>query len=349
MSAETTNWLNRFTLQSAKAWHTSEQLQKVYGTVYDGAIPVDDVATRLFGWTPLEGPLMSSYTDITADGVETVTVIDPTSKNIIRPRGALGEDYPAAILGTFKQGYKIHGYKEWLLDNVASLLDDGLGIYSAGLLKGGAQGWVQVTVPETITTPEGVTFRPNLLAVTSLDGSLATTYKRTVSNAVCDNTMSLALSEVGQQYKIKHSRYSDVKLMDARNALAMVHQIADEFSAEVAALCATTVTDSQFDAFLSEIAPKADAQSGALKTGRAATIAQNRWDAMKSLWASDARVAPWKNTAYGVLQAENTYAHHVGTVKGDRDERNMSMAVSGGFDKLDNSTLATLAKVLQTA
>jgi hypothetical protein len=35
---------------------------------------------------------------------------------------------------------------------------------------------VSVEVPETITTSEGVAFRSNLLACTSHDGSLATTF-----------------------------------------------------------------------------------------------------------------------------------------------------------------------------
>ncbi len=53
--------------------------------------------------------------------------------------------------------------------------------------------------PTTITTPEGVEFRPNLLATTSFDGSIATTFKRTVTATVCDNTRELALAEKAQQ------------------------------------------------------------------------------------------------------------------------------------------------------
>ena len=49
---------------------------------------------------------------------------------------------------------------------MANILDDDLSISSAGLLRGGAVAWVEVSVPESITTPEGVVFRPNLLATT---------------------------------------------------------------------------------------------------------------------------------------------------------------------------------------
>jgi len=53
-----------------------------------------------------------------------------------------------------------------------------------------------------------VEFRPNLLATTSFDGSIATTFKRTVTTTVCDNTRELALTEKGQHYKVKHTRGS---------------------------------------------------------------------------------------------------------------------------------------------
>ena len=48
-------------------------------------------------------------------------------------------------------------------------------------------------MPDKIATPDGVAFRPNLLATTSFDGSIATTYKRTVTITVCDNIRELWL------------------------------------------------------------------------------------------------------------------------------------------------------------
>jgi len=80
-----------------------------------------------------------------------------------------------------------------LLTTVADLLDDDLVNSSAGLLRGGAIAWVEVSMPDTIATPDGVTFRPNLLATTSFDGSIATTYKRTVTITVCENIRELWL------------------------------------------------------------------------------------------------------------------------------------------------------------
>lgn len=104
----------------------------------------------------------------------------------------------------------------------------------------------------------GFAFRPNLLATTSFDGSIATTFKRTVTATVCDNTRELALAEQGQAYRVKHSRYSHAKLGEARDALAMVHTLADDFAAEVAALTRLEVSPAQWSRFLDLHVPVAD-------------------------------------------------------------------------------------------
>ena len=218
-------------------------------------------------------------------------------------------------MGIFASGYAMHQYDEWLLTTVANILDDDLSISSAGLLRQGAVAWVEVSVPESITTPEGVEFRPNLLATTSFDGSIATTFKRTVTDVVCDNTRETALAESGQAYKVKHSRHSHARLHDARDALAMVHTLADDFAHEVAQLCATTVTDAQWARFLDAHVPRHGADGEPL-TARALTVADRKRDVLQRLYRHDDRVAPWAGTAHGVVAAVNTYEHHEARVRG---------------------------------
>ena len=50
-------------------------------------------------------------------------------------RQAIYADDTGDVLGVFADGYTIHQYQDWLLDKVASILDDGLSIGSAGLLR----------------------------------------------------------------------------------------------------------------------------------------------------------------------------------------------------------------------
>lgn len=348
MSRETMEWLNTYTLQSRNAWHTDANIQRMLDapTVYDGPIPVADVESRLFHWEPIEAEVIGRATVLNAEGVESIEIIDPDRKAILRPPGALGPDDKGAMMGVFKSGYQPHSYREWLVKNVATILDDNLSVFSAGLLRGGAQAWVQVSVPDVIETPEGVTFRPNLLAVTSFDGSLATRYMRTIMNTVCDNTMAAALAEDGESYKLKHTKYSGYKVMEARDALALIHTITDDFAEEVAKLTSVKVSPGDWQKFLDDLAPLTN-EDGTAKEGRGATMAQNKHDEMNRLWNHDERVAPWKGTAWGVVQAVNTHTHHIQTVRGsERDERNMTMAVTGGFDKLDQMTTEKILAIV---
>lgn len=347
MSRETIEHLNQntligFTDKRGHAWHYRADAQGAEPNHYGQAVPLADVRRRLFHWEALSRPVSVSLpaTLDDADGVDAEGNL--TRSMLIDGKQAIVRSDTGHVMGIFAEGYSIHQYDEWLLGTVGTILDDSLSIGSAGLLKGGAVAWVSVEVPDTITTPEGVTFRPNLLACTSMDGSLATTFKRVVTNTVCDNTMAAALGEAGQVYKVKHSRYSKAKITQARDALAVVHTIADDFAAEVAALTQIGVTAQDWKKFLEAVAPiEADTK------GRSLTMAENKRETLNRLYRWDERVAPWSGTAYGVLQAVNTYTHHEGIVRGaDRAERNMLRAVTGGVDKLDTDTLATLTKVL---
>jgi len=76
-------------------------------------------------------------------------------------------------------------------------------------------------------------------------------------------------------------------------------------------------------------------------------MADTKRQQLTELYTEDPRVAPWSGTAHGVLQAVNTYEHHLGAVRGaSRPERNMIRTATGEFGKLDRSTLATLRSVM---
>jgi phage/plasmid-like protein (TIGR03299 family) len=338
VSAETRQHLNTYVLigntdKRGFAWHHDPTLQSDEPNHYPGFIPIEDVVRRLFDWEPLTGDVTS--TAISLDGV--LQVKDPSRKAILRPPGVLGADDQGGIMGIFTQGYQGHSYKQWLLAEVANILDDGLGITAAALLAQAGVAFVEVSVPDTVTTPSGIEFRPNLLAATSYNGSLSTTYKKTANNSVCDNTMAVALRFVGEVFRVRHTRHSTLKLAEVRDALAIVHTMAEEFTEQVEQLTNVSVSEGDWAAFLDSLAPIPEAQ------GRGRTMALNKRDALERLWNSDPRVAPWRNTAWGTIQAVNTYSHHLESVRGkSRQERNMLRSITGEFEKLDASTLQTL-------
>jgi len=172
------------------------------------------------------------------------------------------------------------------------------------------------------------------------DGSVATTYGRKVQLVVCDNTHAVAMSERGQQIKVRHSRHSHVKLADAREALALVHTIAEDFAREVAQLTSVAVSDGDWARFVDELAPLPG------EGGRARTLAQTKREALQRLWDHDTRVAPWRGTAFGAMQAVNTFAHHESIVRGmGRSERNMLRAATGEIDALDRRSVEAILQI----
>ena len=340
MSTETPLHLNTqtligFTAKRGKAWHYRAELQGAESNHYEGAIPVEDVRRRLFNFKFVEGDVTTTY--LSEDGVTTIT--DPTRKTIINPK-------TGKVLYVPKLGFQIHDYDEWLIQNVVTILDADLFIGSAGLLKDTGVAWVQVEMEDTVETPEGVAFRPFFTSATSVDGSLSSTYQCGAQVVVCDNTLAASLTEQdATRVKIRHSRKSLNRIQEVRDALQLVHTVADDFSAQVKALCEVTVDDKTWAAFLDAHVELPE------KPGRGRTLAENKRDALSSLWNHDERVSPWRNTAFGVVQAVNTYTHHVQSVRGDvtRAERNAERAVTGKVAALDASTLETLNKVLVLA
>ena len=128
----------------------------------------------------------------------------------------------------------------------------------------------------------------------------------------------------------------------------MISQAADAFEDEVRALTSTTVTDRQWAQFLDTFVPTTN--NGQPLTGRSLTMADNKRDTLKRLWIRDPRVSPWKGTAWGVLQAVNTFTHHEGIVRGtSRDERNMLNAIKGKTAETDEHALKVLGKILINA
>ncbi len=307
MSTETTEWLYTNVLagysKERTPWWYAGPREGILSPLYDGPIPISEVKTRLFGWEPVEGVMKGHL----PDGRSAVVV----------GRKTIHRSDTGAILGTPSVGYQLHGYGEWLIDNVGLLLDDGgLHIGSAGLLKGGAVAWVQIELGEDVTTKHGVTFRPRLLACTSFDSTLPSTEKLVNGIVVCDNTMTAALGEKGvQKYQVKHTKNSKFDITSAREALDLVIASASDFEREVEALCKTRITNKVWDEFVNTMFPLRDTANARVKT-----ITTEKRDMLQELRDSDERVSPWRNTAFAAVQAWNTYKMHLSLVQEKRDQ-----------------------------
>lgn len=358
MSRETMEHLNTNVLvgctdRRGNAWHYRADLQTPWsytdemgntitgvGNHYPQGIPLLDVKGRLFGWEPLTGPV--GFLDATGEFVQI--------PNQVR---VYPSDDPSHTFWIAKESYQPHEYGDTLGDSLGDLLDtpgNELVISSAGLLKQRAIAWVEVSVPDSITTPEGIEFRPNILATTSLNGTVATTWKRTCTMVVCDNTRDMAMAEEGQQYKIRHSKYSNLKIADAREALGIIYASADELEKEFAELCRIDVTDTQFFDIVKEMTAP-DVKPGKEPSKMAITLQEKKSEELSQLWRNDNRVSPWAGTGFGVVQAFNTWEHHFKGTRGstNRADRNALAAINGDIAKADAKVMTVMHQVLANA
>lgn len=346
MSKETLEWLNNMTLigfsaKRGKFWHYRESMQGGEPNHYEGAVPVADIKRRLFNFQLVERPLhvivpcsIDEATTTTAEGM-------PAKMVTLEDRKAIMADDSTDVLGIFKGGYQVSQYTRALLEDMEAIAGNGAEFASAGLLQNRAVAWVQLEARETLTAC-GVQFRPYLMGVDSCNGSLARTYNKGNTVVGCDNTMAESLTNSLAIFKLKHTKFAKFDADHVRDALGVLEEIGQEFTESVEALTNWAVTDAEWEAFLDQVC-KFDPEA---KTTRSMTIAQAKRDELRNLWEDDERVTPWQGTAFGVLQAHNTWAQHVQTVRGaSRADRNMLNAITGASMKADNETLKTLELV----
>lgn len=336
MSSETLEWLNANTMlgytqnrdkYKGAGWVTFDEssgenrawwYQEGFQNGYPGPIPVEEVQRVLFNWEPTETEVWhrvyceeGQHDATTADGRFFRWVPDDgPRKGIMHP----DNEHIFGVFGT--ETYRVHGYKPWLVDNVANILDAELGIASAGLLRQGGVAYVTCELPDNVTTDSGMDIRTAILAATSLDGTKATVYKMVDMVPVCDNSLDVGLSGEGNEIRIRHSAKSLGKIGTARQALGLIYKHTEEMVKFLDGLSDVNVNDAMFRTIINTMTPTPDAITG-MKDGksvvtnqRAITNAENRQAELWNLWNRDPRVAPWNGTLLGAYAAQNTWNHH---------------------------------------
>jgi len=345
MSKETMEWLNSnilvgFTAERGNAWHYRADLQGSEPNHYEGAIPTDDILRRLFAWSAVSAPVFVRVPATLEDATSTDDEGNPI-KFIRVERQAILRSDTNELMEIFGNDYRSHQYGEWLVQNLANIVDGNINFGSAGLLKNGAVAFVSLEMPESVEVLEGFSVRPHLLATTSHNGMLATTYKSVSTFVVCDNTHAMAMSENTSQFKTRHSKYSGMKIQSARDALGIVHKMTEDIVAEVTKLSEVKVTDAEWQKVLEALAPIPSLAKD--ESNKAAvTRAENKRAELVGLYNYDVRVAPWKGSALGVLQAFNTYNHHIVGNDKNRAERNQMNALMGKTEQSDRKVLQLL-------
>lgn len=337
MSSETSDWLNNnilvgFTQKNRMPWWYVEGRQPDEPTIYPDAIPSADVERRIFNWEAEERPVYVGGPDGEVVQVEgRKAIVHGTSNHLFK---------------IARNDYEIHQYRDVLFQKVKDILDDDdLHIGSAGLLRRGAGAFITVEPPENLIAQCGLELKPRLLAATSHDSKLATTYKMVGTIVVCDNTLAAALAEDGPRYKARHTKNSKIRLGDIREELGL--QIATsgaDLVQFVDSLADTTVSETHWQQIVEQLVPIPKAS-----LSRVAARLENKRNQLNTLWATDYRCAPWTGSALGVFQVFNTYRLHIAGGASDKDnepekrfDRNMANLLSGAALQYDKEILGAI-------
>ena len=387
------------------AWWFNQQMELdriaagVAPSHYAAPLPISMIRSELFGWEALDGIVkMSVELRIPGDhplsktpGKEEIRQVEftvPEYKGVIREdkliecylNDKLAELGPETVMNVASKSFNTASFQKVLVDNTIEIVGggDNMLVTGAGVLKWGKVGYIEVSIPEDLQDDRtGIAFRPNLLGSTSFDGSVGTRWDKTITNVVCDNTHQWALSESSDKtgsFKIKRTSNFVERLSDARKALGLLEQGADEYTKILHEWSAIDVSPKQFIKWLDVIIPVPEmkttqkevmvsiqgqmvSQTVDKLNTNSHTIAMNKRDRLSELYYSDPRVAPWTGTKLGVAQAANTWARYDQKMKGAKSydgnvlqarvEGQMMKVLDMSFQKQDVEFLDALDKVLR--
>jgi phage/plasmid-like protein (TIGR03299 family) len=203
------------------------------------------------------------------------------------------------VLGVVGERYTVIQNHE-LFDFTDQLVEYGARYESAGSLRDGKNVFTTMVIEKPLNI-EGDTHIPYLVMASSHDGSMATRALLTPVRVVCMNTLRLAVGSAHRSFTIRHTKSAPTRIEEARRTLGLSFEYYDKFEDEVRTLMAQGVTDKQFDDLIDAVWPVD------LENLKGNTRVEKKRDEVKSIVLHDATVSPYRGTAWGALNAFNTW------------------------------------------
>ena len=202
----------------------------------------------------------------------------------------------------------------------------GLGapLETAGSLSGGARVWLQARVPEVLAI-DGDVHYPFITFSNSHDGSAACRVDITAVRAECRNSIRIGRDESGASLSLRHTRNVNTRLRTAGDVLGLVDRFTAQFTRDVEELMSRNVSfdremDKLFGARPSTLRARTERQQANIDARR---------EAIRRFYESPIDGGSWKGTAWGVLNAVNSYELWEAPARGDRQARTLTRLTSG--------------------
>jgi phage/plasmid-like protein (TIGR03299 family) len=214
-------------------------------------------------------------------------------------------------LGVVGDGYTIMQNKS-AFDFIDYLLQarNGAHYESAGALGKGERIWVMAKLPDTIRIAgtEDIS-KLYLLIATAHDGSMAYTAKLVAERVVCENTLAVALGEVGAAVRIKHTKSAQARLAMGLKFMASVGNSVQTLNEKMNILASRKLTRESASAVLDRLFPPTMNDDGSEKTSKRR---ENVLATVLGLFDSNDKnaIPQVRGTAYNMLNAITEYTDH---------------------------------------
>jgi len=293
----------------------AHQLRVVNGAAdmaYVGETPWHGLGQRLRPGAPIEEWRIAAGMDYRICRSR-VRFGDESNPKVWDDRHVLFRSDTKAPIAVVSDRYKIVQPAE-VLDFFASLTSQqGMTLETAGVLFEGARYWALARLPLDFSLAGGDVVNGYTLLATSADGSIATTAQVTSVRVVCNNTLSLSMSEKAKHcVKVRHSTTFDANAVKVD--LGLTAESWDEFRADAEALSRKRLSKATAVQILVEALSDIDA----LRAGKPIETLPNArvMGEIIALYNGKARgsqLASATSTAWGLVNACTEYFdHHAG-------------------------------------
>lgn len=242
-----------------------------------------------------------------------------------------------APLGIVSPSYKTVQPRDLVETFRGVLREGGLELSSVGTLFGGKRFFCTAKIGEASPVSQRDRIGAYLLGVSSLDGSLKTTFRRSSTRVVCNNTLRMAFAEGAAELTISHR--SEFNPKEVREFMQLNTAAWDAFKHNVVRLANKPIDEETANVVLQGLfgGAKRDADKVRESKGYQTVLALFNGD------GKGARLDGVAGTAWGLLNAVTEYADH--HVRAQSDENRFASSQFGQGAALKSAALDALLAV----
>lgn len=212
-----------------------------------------------------------------------------------------------SVLGVVTNRYKIV-QNEDAFAFTDMLLGEGVKYETAGSLSNGKRVWMLAKMDTADILGDKV--EPYLVFTNSHDGKGAVKVAMTPIRVVCQNTLTLALSQATRTWSTKHSGDIAAKLDDARNTLSLAKKYMENLQKEADEMSQIVITHPMLMEYLNKMFL---AKKGATERQKANLVRQR--ETFENIYNNKDDIKKFNGTGWGLINAVGDFIAHTSPMR----------------------------------